>query len=83
MKTMKYMYNTGRMVELLRKEQRSFKIPSCSHKKTKFTLLCVEKEGIMVCIDSRIANAVYYEYLENHLEDLLPIKDIRGGKVLK
>lgn len=71
--------NTGRMVELLQEGAKVLlKYHPAPHKKTKFTLLCVEKEGIMVCIDSRIANAVYYEYLENHLErDLLPIKDIK------
>ena len=71
--------NTGRMLELLRKGAKVIlKYHPAPHKKTEHTLICVEKEGILVCIDSRSANDIYFDFLKNgYEEELLPIDGLK------
>lgn len=65
--------NTGRMKELLTGGARVLlKYHPAPHKKTAYSLISVEKDGILVCIDSRIANQIYFEYLSDHKEDDFP-----------
>lgn len=71
--------NTGRMKELLVQGAKVLlKYHPASHKKTEYTLICVYKDDILVCIDSRAANDIYHEYLnEGKEKELLPIKTIK------
>lgn len=56
--------NTGRMKELLVKGARvHLKYHPAPHKKTSYTLISVEKDGILVCIDSRVANQIFFDYI--------------------
>lgn len=71
--------NTGRMKELLIEGARvMLKYHPAPHKKTSYTLISVEKDGIFVCIDSTTANRLFYDYLANgKLEEFSNIKDLK------
>lgn len=71
--------NTGRMKELLVKGARVLlKYHPAPHKKTSYSLISVEKNGVLVCIDSRIANQLFFDYLSNgESEDFLHIRDLK------
>lgn len=71
--------NTGRMKELLIRGARVLlKYHPAPHKKTSYTLMLVEKDGILVCIDSRIANQLFFDHLSNgESEEFLHIQDLK------
>ena len=69
--------NTGRLGELLLPGRKVLVEPSDSPKrKTKFSLICVEKEGQWVNIDSQVVNQIAEEWVRQGkiLEDVTLIK---------
>lgn len=71
--------NTGRMKELLVKDAVvQLKYHPAPHKKTEYSLISVEKDGIFVCVDSRVANQLFFDYLDTgQVDDFNNIKDLK------
>jgi sugar fermentation stimulation protein A len=71
--------NTGRMKELLVKDAIvQMKYHPASHKKTDYSLISVKKNDISICVDSRVANQLFYDYLSHgKLEKFNNIRDLK------
>lgn len=67
--------NTGRCKELLRENATVYLNKSDNpSRKTKYDLIAVEKNGMLVNIDSQVVNSVCIEYLPKMFDDIIFVK---------
>jgi len=74
--------NSGRLAELLRPEQPVWlALRDSARRKTRYDLLLAADGEILVCVDSRMANALLEEYLDVVIEEDVQIEsEVRLGQ---